>query len=95
LLILLSKLTANEGGGCVDLKTCADGKISEGCKVDSTGKDCFWSVAEKKCKDKICVNAPNTLLTNSDYQKSFLTKCITNGTGCVYDTSCGSSTVPE
>ncbi|CAD8200812.1 unnamed protein product [Paramecium pentaurelia] len=90
-----SKCTAKENGGCVDITTCQDGKISEGCKIDNAKKECYWSVSENKCKDKTCVNAPNTLKTNSDCQKQFLATCITNGAGCVEDTSCGSSTVAD
>ncbi|CAK82766.1 unnamed protein product (macronuclear) [Paramecium tetraurelia] len=91
----LPTCTAKDGGGCVDIKTCADGKIKEGCKIDSAKKECYWSDKDLKCKDKICASAPNTLTTNSDCQKQFLASCITNGAGCVDDTSCGSSSVQE
>ncbi|CAD8206661.1 unnamed protein product [Paramecium pentaurelia] len=90
-----NKCTAKENGGCVDIKTCSDGRISEGCKIDSTGKECYWSSIENKCKDKLCINAPNTLKSNSECQKQLLPSCITNGAGCVDDISCASSIVPD
>lgn len=66
--------------------------IKEACKKDAVGKDCFWTGI--KCVVKICENALKSYTTNERCQK-YLDTCITNGKGCVLNTSCEAAIIEE
>lgn len=51
---------------------------------------CFWN--DNTCVDKICGNAPSNFDSNAACQK-YLPICITNGHGCVENSSCNAAVI--
>lgn len=49
------------GGGCVELKNCADITNSEACTFDKNGKQCYWK--NQECVERICSNASELIKT--------------------------------
>ena len=83
--------TIKANGGCITRTTCSITIIKEACTKDILGNECFWNGVS--CVDKICDNAPNTLITNSDCDK-FKGGCITkSGGGCVTNGSCSAANI--
>ncbi|CAD8124536.1 unnamed protein product [Paramecium sonneborni] len=87
----LSKCTAKEGGGCIELGAkCEDNLAEISCVRDKQNVACFWS--KGKCLDKTCDNASDELKTD-EVCKNFIPSCTTKKDGgCVTRTNCGSAT---
>ncbi|CAD8210801.1 unnamed protein product [Paramecium pentaurelia] len=86
----LTKCTAKEGGGCVELGAKCEDQVAEiGCVKDKSGVACFWK--QGKCYDKTCDNAPTELVTDQAC-KDFISTCTTKqGGGCVTRSNCGAA----
>ncbi|CAD8120354.1 unnamed protein product [Paramecium sonneborni] len=81
--------TTKENGGCVTRTSCQAAKIREACIKNAEGFSCFWD--GQNCLDKICQNAPKTLITNSECEE-FQAGCITTlQGGCVQNRSCSAA----
>ncbi|CAD8096596.1 unnamed protein product [Paramecium sonneborni] len=84
------KCTTNTGGGCTESgDNCSDQKLEIQCFWNkSKTMECVWD--KSICKDKICINAPETLVTDDDC-KQFIKDgtCTTkiNG-GCTIRSTC-------
>ncbi|CAD8162524.1 unnamed protein product [Paramecium pentaurelia] len=86
----IQKICKTNGMGCVYiLKLCKEYEGSpEICSqlIGSDGK-CQGDGTDGKCKRRSCLDAPSTY--NTDYEcKNFQQDCVTNGSGCIDQTSC-------
>ncbi|CAK66069.1 unnamed protein product (macronuclear) [Paramecium tetraurelia] len=88
----LPSCTTKQDGGCITRLLCSTNQTKEACNKDAVGNDCYWT--GNKCVDKTCENALKNYKTNEECQV-YLNNCITNGQGCVLNTSCGAAIIEE